>query len=49
LLTIGQSIDRTKLGAFRDALYANKDTYATKYHPKWSQFKTENSAPFLQK
>ncbi len=38
LLTVGQSIDRTKLGAFLDALYANKDSYATKYHAKWSQF-----------
>ncbi|TGO02956.1 hypothetical protein PN36_15255 [Candidatus Thiomargarita nelsonii] len=36
LLTIGSSIDRTKLGAFLDTLYANKDAYTNKYHAKWA-------------
>ncbi|MDM8560460.1 TAXI family TRAP transporter solute-binding subunit [Candidatus Parabeggiatoa sp. HSG14] len=36
LLTIGQSIDRTKLGPFLDTLYANKDAYADQYHAKWA-------------
>jgi TRAP transporter TAXI family solute receptor len=36
LLTIAQSIDRTKLGHFLDTLYANKDSYAEKYHAKWA-------------
>ncbi|TGO02814.1 hypothetical protein PN36_18640 [Candidatus Thiomargarita nelsonii] len=36
LLTIGPSIDRTLLGAFLDKLYANKDSYADKYHAKWA-------------
>jgi len=36
LLVIGSSVDRSKLGAFLDEIYAKKNTYATKYHPKWS-------------
>ncbi len=36
LLTIGPSIDRTNLSHFLDTLYANKDSYADKYHAKWA-------------
>jgi TRAP transporter TAXI family solute receptor len=36
LLTMSPSIDRTQLGPFLDKLYANKDSYADKYHAKWA-------------
>jgi len=43
LLTMGPSIDRTKIGAFLDTLYAKKDSYAEKYHQKWGQFNKTDS------
>jgi TRAP-type uncharacterized transport system substrate-binding protein len=47
-LTVGQSIDRTQLSAFLDKLYANKDAYAKKYHPKWSQLDKAASIAVLK-
>jgi TRAP transporter TAXI family solute receptor len=47
-LTIGQSIDRSHLGGFLDSLYTNKDTYATKYHAKWSQLDKASSIAVLK-
>ncbi|KHD10701.1 hypothetical protein PN36_28685 [Candidatus Thiomargarita nelsonii] len=38
LLTIGPSVDRTQVGTFLGKLYANKDSYADKYHAKWAVF-----------
>ena len=43
LLTMGPSVDRTKVGAFLDTLYANKGTYADKYHAKWGQLNKADS------
>jgi hypothetical protein len=43
LLTIGQSIDRSKLGAFLDTLYADKKDYADKYHAKWTLLDRDSS------
>jgi TRAP transporter TAXI family solute receptor len=43
VLTIAQSVDRTKLPAFLDAIYTNKDEYATKYHPKWAELNKTSS------
>jgi TRAP transporter TAXI family solute receptor len=43
LLVIGSSVDRSKLGAFLDKIYANKNAYATKYHAKWSMLDKDNS------
>lgn len=43
ILTMGPSVDRSKLGSFVDTLYANKDSYADKYHTKWSLFDKANT------
>jgi TRAP transporter TAXI family solute receptor len=48
LLTIGSSVDRSKLGAFLDKIYANKDTYASKYHEKWSLLEKSSSIEVLK-
>lgn len=36
MLIIGPAIDRNQLGGFLDALYANKEVYANKYHAEWA-------------
>ncbi len=36
LLTMGPDVDRTKIANFLDKLYANKTSYADKYHAKWA-------------
>lgn len=47
-LTIGQSIDRNRLGPFLDKLYANKDNYAKKYHAQWSELDKASSIAVLK-
>jgi TRAP transporter TAXI family solute receptor len=43
VLTVGPSVDRSKLGPFLETLYANKDSYADKYHAKWARFDKANT------